>query len=425
MTINRPTLNLQAKGSIYALNGVPPGMTFTRALGTATRTNAQGLIEPVAADVLRHGYNPATKEYKGWLIEGTRTNIILYSEVHDNAAWNSAWRLNARTAAAAVSPDGSTNAYLIQADTSSSIHWNRQAITKAASAIVYTYSMYVKRVSPTTTKYAYLSQYDGSSGEVYARFDLSTGTVDQTGNAGTAVFGSASMIYIGNDWWRCIITGTSSTTTSVQPTIFVGDEAQGSYTTAYVGVLAVNQIYTWGAQLETGVVPSSYIPTTTIAATRSADALSTTDLSWLDTADTEVGTFVSVSSKETIEAIAAEIYSLDPGNTNNRIHAYIKNTGSYQFQTEGTAPAYINPTITPAAGEDVILAGSYSNDLVNAACNGTLGTLDTDADLPLNVTPTIFRIGWQSNGFEYNGYIKSIRYWPSRLTDEELIELTL
>ena len=83
MTITTPTLNIASISSKNALNGVSPGMTFTRALGTATQTNESGFIETVAADVMRHDYDPATLEYKGWLIEGAATNLILFRRVRE------------------------------------------------------------------------------------------------------------------------------------------------------------------------------------------------------------------------------------------------------------------------------------------------------------------------------------------------------
>ena len=50
-------------------------------------------------------------------------------------------------------------------------------------------------------------------------------------------------------------------------------------------------IYLWGAQLEEGAFPSSYIPTTTAAATRSADVASITGTAFSGWYRQDEGTF--------------------------------------------------------------------------------------------------------------------------------------
>jgi len=54
-------------------------ITVTRALNTATRTNASGLIEAVNANLPRFDYNPVTFAPRGLLIEETRANLLLNS----------------------------------------------------------------------------------------------------------------------------------------------------------------------------------------------------------------------------------------------------------------------------------------------------------------------------------------------------------
>ena len=54
-------------------------VTFTRALATATRTNASGYIEGVVANTPRFDYDPVTLACKGLLIEESRANVLLNS----------------------------------------------------------------------------------------------------------------------------------------------------------------------------------------------------------------------------------------------------------------------------------------------------------------------------------------------------------
>lgn len=56
-----------------------PRVTVTRALNTATRTNASGILEIVNANLPRFDYDPSTLTCKGLLIEESRANLLLNS----------------------------------------------------------------------------------------------------------------------------------------------------------------------------------------------------------------------------------------------------------------------------------------------------------------------------------------------------------
>lgn len=65
-----PTLNLLARPGI-----VPAGLAVTRA-GSASRIDALGALAPVAADTLRHDHHRVSGVYRGWRLEGARTNLL-------------------------------------------------------------------------------------------------------------------------------------------------------------------------------------------------------------------------------------------------------------------------------------------------------------------------------------------------------------
>lgn len=68
-----PTLNLLARPE-----QVPPALVFGRS-GTATRVDAVGTLVAESADVLRHDFDRLSGVYRGWRLEGTRTNLLLNS----------------------------------------------------------------------------------------------------------------------------------------------------------------------------------------------------------------------------------------------------------------------------------------------------------------------------------------------------------
>ena len=86
MSITRRSLNLDFVRDGKGSGLLDPLFTFTRA-STATRINASGLLETVAADTPRFDFDPVTLECKGLLIEEGRTNLLTYSTDLTNAAW--------------------------------------------------------------------------------------------------------------------------------------------------------------------------------------------------------------------------------------------------------------------------------------------------------------------------------------------------
>jgi hypothetical protein len=134
----------------------PREMSATRAT-TATRINAQGLVELVPY------------------------NLLQYSEQFDNAAWG---KVNATiTANATTAPDGTLTADKFESVSSSPESQFFQTINSPSNTI----SLYAKAGNINT-----LNIWIGG----LVSFNLSTGVV----TAGTATMENA-----GNGWWRCII----------------------------------------------------------------------------------------------------------------------------------------------------------------------------------------------------------------------------
>jgi hypothetical protein len=240
-------------------------LTFTRA-STATRVNASGLIETVSSGVPRLDYLGST--CPKLLLEPQRTNLYTYSEQIDNADWG---KTNVSvTANNTASPDGSTNADKVVANTTNGVHRIEQ--DKATATQVATQSVFAK-----ASGYNFIALENG--GEI-AYFNVSTGVV------GTVSGGTASIQNYGNGWYRCIFTATGLNTKSYiyisnanNVISFAGDNASG--------------VFLYGAQFEVGAYATSYIPTTSAAVTRLADAASKTGISSL-IGQTEGTMFVEV-----------------------------------------------------------------------------------------------------------------------------------
>jgi hypothetical protein len=193
-------------------------------------TNYIPVLQTAAAGVARFDHNPTTFESLGLLIEEQRTNLLLRSEEFDNASWNKV--RSSITANTIVAPDGTlTGDKLVEDTTASNTHSVNQFVT-VSNATVYTFSFYAKAAERS------LIRVFSSSMGTDVWFDLAAGTVAiQTTGTGT-------IASVGNGWYRCTVTGTSTTTTGV-PQILLASGLNHIYTgDGYSGV------YIWGAQLE-------------------------------------------------------------------------------------------------------------------------------------------------------------------------------
>jgi hypothetical protein len=139
-------------------------------------------------------------------------NIVGYSEEFDNSYWHK--NDSSIAANATIAPDGTMTADLLKEGTS---NWNhslgKQTSTSYPAGTSYNFSVYLKKgtgtLAPDTIA---LGFNEGNSTTLpYVIFNISTGVVVTSGNAGDSNFGS-SIENVGNGWFRCSMFGTVATT---------------------------------------------------------------------------------------------------------------------------------------------------------------------------------------------------------------------
>jgi hypothetical protein len=229
-----------------------PDQPLSRASYVPTTSSAKYLPR-----IGHHVYNGSAWANEGLLAESeARTNLIEHSNELDGTSWTDAG-LTSLTADA-VGPDGVSNsAYTLTTDTSTGSHHINNN-TSVTAGNTYTGSIYVKK---GTQRYVRIGA--GSAGVWGARviFDLDNGAVDTVDN------GSGIIKEVGNNWYRCSVTGDASSTTS---TGFLIQILDASKNVTYTGA-GTETVIVYGAQVEEGSTPSSLIPTSGSSVTRAAE----------------------------------------------------------------------------------------------------------------------------------------------------------
>jgi hypothetical protein len=179
-------------------------------------------------------------------------------------------------------------------------------------------------------------------------------------------------------------------------------------------------VYLWGAQLEEGSFPTSYIPTTTAAVTRAADVASISGSNFSGWYRQEEGTVL-------IEYIqgggAGLIAQLSDGTSSNRVGLQnLNGTTPRWFQVASGSSEGAAAGVARTPGAIVKHAvGMKLNDF-RAAYDGLLTNADTSISLP---TFSQFNIGRREIPTEFaNVQIHRLTYWPTRLGNEVLQTIT-
>jgi hypothetical protein len=358
------------------------------------------VLQTAATDVPRFDHNPLTGESLGLLVEEQRTNLLLRSEEFDDAYWSKT--LSSVSANSTNSPASTQTADTLVEDTSNGEHQITRFFT-LTSGTIYTVSIYVKAAGRTFCRFGFTGT--GFSGPTRSTFNLATGAV--TMNNG----GSPTITPVGSGWYRLSVTNTATSTTSGS---FIIQPQLDASTLSYTGD-GTSGIFLWGAQLEAGAFASSYIPTTTAAATRSA---SLADLISSAIANNIRSFYVEFSSPAVGTRGAA---SLNDNTANKRIEVITSGTDPRLVVRDGgVEQANINGGTVTAGVKTRVAVRISANDFA-ISINGSTAATDTSGTLP---TVDRLMIGRTQAGEYLNGGIARFAGWTELLSDVTLQSLS-
>jgi hypothetical protein len=379
-------------------NTLDPRVTFTRST-TATFVGSNGLIQTAAINAPRFDYNPVTLAPNGLLIEEQRVNSLLYSDQFQQATWS---KVGVVTANATTAPDGTTTADSAATDGSNAQVAQGVVIASGATMVG---SVYLKPNGLNAVEIVLLAA-NNTTPYARATFNVATGVISvavATANGGTNA--SAAIAPAGNGWYRCSVTVTYPATTSAGIRI----NAAG----------ATGAFYGWGAQFEAGAFATSYIPTVASTVTRTTDVALMTGTNFSSWYNASEGTLVT-SALPIVSSVSKYSWSFNDGTGTELIAQYFLNVNAGGFVVDnGSAQAQIEAGTFSGVCKT---AFAYKINDFALSLNGGTVTTDTVGTIP---TTTQAQIGNRPDGSRtMNGHLRTLTYYPSRLTNAQLQALT-
>ena len=364
-------------------------------------------------DVPRIEYN-LDGSAKGLLVEESRTNLALSSE--NFTSWNDQSTGIAIDADAITAPNGTLTADKFKETVDgqgslNNLHRRGQSVAVSSPAQIRVMSFYAKAAERNLVRFW---SWGGVGADTSAKvFNLHDGTM----------YGSdtVSIDAVGNGWYRCsCLIPAGNTQFVLGPAI-----STSTSTTTYLGVEG-SGIYVWGAQLEESSFPTSYIETTGSTATRAADVASipVADFGFNDNAGT---VFVEASVLNDQNANDRRILEISDGTISNFFSFYQDVSAGENIyianQSGGSLTANFDTGFTITESSIFKAIATLKDNDVAASVNG--GSITTDTSTTISSALSEVNIGYLGGGTQQlNGHIKSITYYPRRLTDAQIQELT-
>ena len=376
-------------------------LTFSRP-SRASFFDQGRVLRQAEANEIRFDHGSVTGAARGVLNEGQRTNLLKSSAVFDAVDWTKSGVVVGVDAV--LAPDGSASADRLTKTASAFRHVSQGF---SASTGPYVASVYL-RADTLEIASLLLSGDEGSTLHARAVVDLSTGQVTDFNSTNLV---SASAEKVDGGWWRFSVAANLPVVTN--PRLFI---YPGIYSEAVAG-----SVLAWGAQVEAGFFPTSYIPTTTAAATRAEDQISAPNDGWLRP---DVGSLVLEW-----ESAGFEVGTIRPlvrfgEGVFNGVGAHVINADRIDVISRGTAGATSHSFSTKAGVN--CLAMAWAPGRFAASVNGS-AVLSGMYYPPVGDVPQLYLgqgaqlAGSSSSVRKFNGWFRNAVALPVSLTDAELV----
>lgn len=400
----KPNLLLDFKNS----KSVDSGSLFTR-YSIATYTGNDGYIKYSSIHEPRFDHDPVTKECRGLLMEKGSTNRSIalgYYTFVRLSSFNRNYR----------GPDNIENsAYSFVPNATNGQHAMYQNIGTTGSNQDLAYSVFAKKGN---SRHIHL-HFGNYAGIV---FDFDTGTVVNTKSSDEyATFVDYKVTEYPDGWYRLVIYGKDVSTSASYLQIDAKNDYTEANSYAFSGDGVTPSFYLYGGQAEWELNESSYIPSDTVVVARSADSLLIREenLNWINRSGMTL--YVELESSFQ-DRSTLNNYMIATSNGSDRylyansanslpktdLVTYAYYDGNNNIAIYGTgagSPFKITARISPTNYDTCVKgANTQSVTVVSRPHNGDLLN-------PANIAIS-------------TAVYKKIAWYPTLLTDEQMIALT-
>jgi hypothetical protein len=378
-------------------------ITFAGASGAVWRIDNVS-VKGVLADqpdgtlqLFNHPINKPRIEYDasgnclGLLVEEARTNLVTYSEDFTNSFFTK----NGVTIQSGITaPNAKLTASKLQESETTGNH-----IIFSTGLPAGTLSIYAK--GDGSGRLFQIRRDGGGGDSSWAWFNLDNGSVERQEQ------GTAEIKQINNGWYRCSLTPTNALGTVV----FGLSSGATSRQVSYSGD-GTSGAHIFGAQLEAGSFPTSYIPTSGSAVTRTPDvaSLAVSEFGYnQDQGTVFINCLITAQPNFNLRVI--------DGNSNSKRWMYVNvpdNDYGLKYFDGTNNPTLVSSGIPPNMKAAVAVTPTQVFGAANSSAVGSGAHSGTLLDIS------------QFNFFStLNGHIKSVQYYPLRLSNAQLQALTV
>lgn len=389
-------------------------ISFSRA-STGTFVGSNGLIQTAASGVPRFDHDPLTNESRGLLVEQSSTNHIRNSENLSN--WTKGGTQQVIIANnVGLAPDGANTADMMIPSVTvanQSIYQSSPSLPSGAHYVTF----YAKPAGYNYIAFGDLSNYYGVT------FTLIGGGSSRVVVNAVRVF-SHRITRLPSGWYKCEINGTRDAGGSPLDTFtVVANDQQGVFTS--IGGDGVSGVLLWGIQIESGSIPTSYIPTAGATVTRAADIATISGANFSSWHNQNEGSLIAQISTPNVFTTGTSADYLQIGNSsdvNTGLRIYRNVNGNVYGQNfyAGVATVFKFTPISQASNR-YALSYTVATKQHQFAYNQTIPTYREGATINTSAA-NVLAIGGpsQGSGSIRSGIISRVIYWPKSFNDTAL-----
>ena len=354
---------------------------FKRGAGSVISSIDNISVIEILGDKPRIDYSDSLTE-PSLLLEPQSTNLFSYSEDFSQSVWDNEYGNQVINPNVEISPSGTLTADKLTVSSGTITErklWYPQPTTVG---LQYTFSVYIKAVSnQVNTGFISIANLDSH--------------INQTFFTATDV------------WQRVVVTATSNSATSIR-FLITGDPNC--------------QIYIWGAQLEQGSYPTSYIPTFGSTATRLGETAN--NAGDVNVFNSEEGTLYAEIAA-LADNLTFRVLSVSDGSNNNTVKFGYRSDSNRiyaEVRSGGSSQAFLSYDVTDITDFNKVALKYKANDFA-LWINGAERATDTIGIVSVNLDTLNFDNGEGANDFY--GKVRNVQVFNKALTDRELEILTI